>query len=1136
MKKIILLFTLVLSIVLPAPVFAQPGYITTIAGNGTSGYGADGVLATATNVGQSSAVFVDGSGNVYFDDSNATQRIRCISPGGIVTTFAGGGSSAADGIPATNASLGFFSKGSITADAAGNILFVDSNRIRSISVTSGIITTVAGTTIAGFSGDGGPATAAQLYSPLGICVDLAGNIYIGDKQNHRIRKIAPSGIISTFAGTGVNGYSGDGGPATAAKLNCPAGLCADNSGNIYVADCYNSRIRKIDASGTITTYAGSASSGFAGDGGPATTAKLNYPFQLAIDLYGNIYIADYANNRVRMVAPTGIISTFAGGGSSLLSGVAATAASLSGIRGICIDASNNLYIADNNHFRLCKTGMSVALASADSFNIFCNDICSGSTFTVTAPYTTTSYNQTTFFGDGTSFSSPITSGYSGTAGFAAFTHIYTLPGTYTAKTILYNGTSVADSTTYTYHVRMCNMLQTKFYIDNNSSLSYESSFDNLSYYPLTVEIDSNGLPIDTLTTTSGFYYSAYGVPGDIYAMKIIATIPGLASSSPTSGILYDTLQTAAYSGEINYFGLSCSTPGNNLRIHSANRCGAHRYGGDLLVDNLFCSPTGSATVTLSISPKYQYQSCNIAPTSVSGNTLTWNLTGLTTASTPIHIQVTGEKPSGSTSYLPGDTVHSYGIIGPWTGDTDTTDNVTNPVDTVKSGYDPNFIDVTPKGYIPSGTQLEYTIGFENTGNDTAFNIYVLDTLSDDLDPSTLSIVTASAAMDIYKFTAGGHTIVKFDFPHINLLDSSYHNLCHGMLAYTIKTRNGLPDCTHIPARAGIYFDMNPVVMTNTIENIIGPPPVYATITGTSALCTGDVTTLLPSVPGGTWSVSNTNATVLGGTVTAVANGPVFVYYTMPAACGPITSQFLINIGAPSPGFILSPSSVCAGSSISIAGSVAGGSWSVYNGNASLSGTTLTGVIAGIDTLYYTISSACGNSVAQQTISIDTIVIPTSILGSTTVCEGSSITMSNITAGGVWSLSNTIATVSTGGIVTGVTAGSVQLTYTITNGCGSNATTIPITVVDCSHLAVNNTAGTDGTIQIFPNPANDQLTIQTTALDYQTIMITNNIGQTLLQSQVKDKTTLLSVATLPPGLYYITLKSNNGTVVRKFVKM
>jgi hypothetical protein len=183
----------------------------------------------------------------------------------------------------------------------------------------------------------------------------------------------------------------------------------------------------------------------------------------------------------------------------------------------------------------------------------------------------------------------------------------------------------------------------------------------------------------------------------------------------------------------------------------------------------------------------------------------------------------------------------------------------------------------------------------------------------------------------------------------------------------------------------------------------------------------------------------------------------------------------------------------------------------------------------------TVTSACGNSVAQQTISIDTTVIPTSILGATTVCEGSSISMSNITPGGVWSLSGTNATVSPTGVVTGITAGSVSLNYTVINACGSNATNILINVVDCSHLNANSVATRGDVIHIFPNPTNDMLTLQMTTLDYQSITITNNIGQTLLQNEVKDKTTQVSVATLPPGLYYITLKGSNGNVVRKFVK-
>ena len=203
----------------------------------------------------------------------------------------------------------------MAVDASGNLYIADTgnNRIRKVSAT-GIITTVAGNGSAGYSGDGGPATSAQLDGPEGVAVDGSGNLYIADTCNNRIRKVSATGIITTVAGNGSAGYSGDGGPATSAQLSLPAGVAVDGSGNLYIADSGNNRIRKVSATGIITTVAGNGSPGYSGDGGPATSAQLNQPAGVAVDASGNLYIADSSNNRIRKVSATGIITTVAGNG------------------------------------------------------------------------------------------------------------------------------------------------------------------------------------------------------------------------------------------------------------------------------------------------------------------------------------------------------------------------------------------------------------------------------------------------------------------------------------------------------------------------------------------------------------------------------------------------------------------------------------------------------------------------------------------------------------------------------------------------------------------------------------------------------------------------------------------------------
>jgi type IX secretion system substrate protein len=318
--------------------------ITTIAGNSIKGYGGDGGPATSAQLKYVGAVAVDDSGNLFIADANYV--IRKVNSSGIITTFAGSGMAgySGDGGLATAAKIG--GVGGIACDSKGNVYFSGgNNNIRKVD-KSGIITSIAGNGMTVTSGDDGLATAAGIPAPYGICLDKFGNIYIG--SNYRIRKIDISGIISTYAGTGVAGYSGDGGTATAAKIYATQQISADVSGNLYFVDFY--RIRKIDNKGVITTIAGNNSAGNSGDGGPATAAQLN-PRGVFADKCGNIYIADSYNNEVRMINTNGIISTVAGDGLTGYSGDGgpATLAKLNIPENIYLDSNSNIYIADDGN-------------------------------------------------------------------------------------------------------------------------------------------------------------------------------------------------------------------------------------------------------------------------------------------------------------------------------------------------------------------------------------------------------------------------------------------------------------------------------------------------------------------------------------------------------------------------------------------------------------------------------------------------------------------------------------------------------------------------------------------------------------------------------------------------------------------
>ena len=332
------------------------GVISTVAGAGSFGFGGDGGPAAAGQLRSPSGVAVDSAGNVYIADTY-NHRIRKIDSAGTITTIAGRGvlSFGGDGGPAAEAALNY--PGGVAVDSAGNLYIADmgNNRIRKVDA-AGVISTVAGAGSFGFGGDGGPAAAGQLRSPSGVAVDSAGNVYIADSSNRRIRKIDSTGTITTIAGTGESGFSGDGGPAIQAALDRPPGVAVDSAGNLYIADSSNHRIRKVDSTGTITTIAGSGETGlfrggFSGDGGPAIQAALDLPSGVAVDSAGNVYIADSSNRRIRKIDSTGTITTIAGTGEFGFSGDGgpATAARLNHPSGVAVDGAGNLFIADTGN-------------------------------------------------------------------------------------------------------------------------------------------------------------------------------------------------------------------------------------------------------------------------------------------------------------------------------------------------------------------------------------------------------------------------------------------------------------------------------------------------------------------------------------------------------------------------------------------------------------------------------------------------------------------------------------------------------------------------------------------------------------------------------------------------------------------
>ncbi|MCW3123813.1 MAG: C-terminal target protein [Flavipsychrobacter sp.] len=1027
MKKIYLLLAVFATIFLSNSIsFAQSGNVISIAGgSGWSAYAGDGLMATDASVrfSRTTGVCADILGNVYISDWG-NYRIRKVdASSGVLTTIAGNGTAgfSGDGGPATNAQIdGMRYPMSLTIDNAGNIYYGDNGnyRVRKINTTTGIITTVAG---GGSSSVNGIPATNETISPGYLYADATGNLYIGLGNEIKVVNLK-TGIINAFAGkSGISGhgYSGDGGPATSAELNNVFGITGDISGNIYFADRENNRIRMVDVTGIITTFAGNGIRGYSGDGGGATIAQLNYPEALGIDAAGNIYIGDKQGKYIRKVdRSTGTISTIAGCsscfvGSALISTPVPATSVQTVAEHLCVDLSGNIYYSTYTGWVEKISGVGSSGKISYNLSVNKNELCNGPELNVrTASYVSGLYIISDF-GDGITDSSTILPGYIA-GGYVKINHTYKASGSYTIRQVLYSGGLPVDTVTTPYVYTFCRSIPVQFYHDGNGNCIKDGS-EPAMILPSVTEVDSNGIHVATISATSGINYSAYGQLGDVYSFKLITVPSGLNIACPSTGIWAHTISTAAIAPD--YIGYNCSsTPGFDLEENVSVHCGFHFAIASIILNNKYCTPQ-NAMYTLHFSPKYAFSNAQPTPASVSGSTISWNIASLSSiTSAPVNINVS----FNASALKIGDTVRSEHTVDPFPGDKDTSNNHCHRQDTIKSSFDPNQVTVSPAGNILSCTQLHYTVEFENTGNDTAHNIYVMDTLPDGVDISSMRIVAASAAMNITMLKYSGHNIARFDFPNINLLDSSHHNQCHGMVIYNINAKPGLPDGTLLPNYAGIFFDDNEVVMTNTAINTIGIQPINGGIT----VCAGLTDTLTNATAGGVWAASNSNATVTDGVVTGVTAGLDTISYTVSNSCTAQTKTKIITIGAVSAAPITGAANVCLSSSAMLTDASTGGVWSSSNTTVATVSTSglVSGLITGTTTVSYAVTNSCGTATATKKMTVSTLPLVYSVTGGGDVCIGSTgkhIFLSGSESGAEYQLYNGASPV--GALVTGTGA-------------------------------------------------------------------------------------------------------------------
>ncbi len=1032
---------------------ATTGLVHTVAGTGVVGSSGDGGPAISAQLSSIRGIWVDAAGNIFIaDDGN--DRIRKVdATTGIITTVAGGGSSTADGVPATSASV---NPQCVFVDPSGNIYTGSDNRVRKVDATTGIISTVAGGGLS--TADGVPATNARLSgSAKSIIMDGAGNLYIIDFGGNKVRKIdAVTGLIYTVAGGGSS--SADGVPATSEAFSDFHNCGVDGAGNLFIADWHRA-IRRVDVStGIINTIAGVLSGGgSSADGVPALTA-LARAYLIYVDpIRGDIYYSNYGAT-VRKFSYTPIVS-FAcsgtpssgtpdpnttsactttaitinlpgvsmGGGVTYqwqqspdsvtwtsVSGATATTYSFTGLTstkyfrcktsctssGIsafsagvkisytpicpCLFSAGTAYpntpsacttttviltdtgytatgitlqwqsspdsttwsdisgataatysfsgLSATTYYRFAATCTSAGTTHyTEGFKItyspscICfgtpvagtatasTTICSACSLTLdlsgsvsasglqyqwkrsftgtsgwtnipgatTVPYThspTGAYYYScevncsasgdsaisapvfvaypyhiiadsietaagsscgsanffiktdgvspllrvkSFYGDGTKDSLSLS--VAGWTSELNSTHPYRAAGNYSIKRILYYNNIPQDSIVRSYEHRQCNTIPIKLFIDLDNNCSQGSS-EPYNSIPVTLQVDSNGVMVGSYSITSGMYYKAFGPTGTVYTFKVVSA--SRVATCPASGVITTTITTTSGSYSTQLFGLSCGS--GSLSDLEANVVvpvtGRHDQWGHIYLRNNYCVAS-DATVTLKYSFKYSdHASWRLPPSSWVYPTLTWTIPAVSARTPQTDMYFVGWA-SWSSLLTAGDTVVEEIIITPTTGtDCDTTNNHIIRIDTVKASCDPNLIEVAPAGCFDTNRHFRFTVHFENTGNDTAHNVYVLDTLSEYIDPSSVKVVMSSAeVMNIYPYTDGGYNIVKFDFPNIKLLDSSWHGLNDGAFIYTADLKPGMPTGASVYSRVGIYFDYNDVVMTNTVQNLKGCP-------------------------------------------------------------------------------------------------------------------------------------------------------------------------------------------------------------------------------------------------------------------------------------------------------------------------
>ncbi len=1064
--------------------------ITTFAGNGTAGYSGDGSAAIAGELSDPYAVAVDGSGNVYIADKG-NNCIRKVNTSGIITTFAGNGTAgySGDGGPASSAKLD--KPTGVACDISGNVYIADqvNNCIRKVN-TSGIIKTFAGNGTAGYTGDGSAATAAELNQPINVASDFSGNLFIVDFNNSAIRKVNSSGIISTVAGNGTCGFSGDGGAATSAKLYHPTMMACDASGNLYIDDENNDRIRKVNTSGVITTIAGDGIDSFSGDGGPATAARLNETYGVCVDGKGNVYIADLVNQRIRKVDTSGIITTICGTGvrGALGDCGPATAAQLYNPYGICIDNSGNIFIADNINEKVRKisgyssvitgattvmagsiitlsnatpggvwtssntsvatigslTGIATGVAAGTctiSYNISgcyvyatltvtaissitgTSSVCAGSSITLSDATTGGTWSSSNTAVATVGSSTGIVSGIS--AGTSIIS--YTIYGGAVTKTVTVNATpsAIAGITT----------------LGSGSSTTLSDCITGGTWTSSNTSVATVGAMTGVVTgVTAGTTNITYSIGGCyVYTTFTVISVSSITGTATVCKGSVTTLSNAITGGTWSSSNTSVATVGASTGVVTGVSAGT-----SVISYTIYCS-TVTKTVTV-----------NAMPTAITGSTtvgtggattLSDVITGGTWTSSNTAVATVGYLTGVVNGVSAGTTSITYSIAGCYVYATFTVISVSSIMGTttVCKGSATTLSNAIAGGTWSSSNSSVATVGL-STGVVTGISAGT-SVISYTIYCSTVTKTVTVNAMP--SAIIGSTTVGTGGTTTLSDAITGGTWTCSNTSVATIGALTGV--VTGVSAgTATISYNINGcyVTATMTVKGI-------SSITGTATVCTGSSITLSDATTGGTWSSSNTAVAIVGsstGTVSGLAAGTSVITYMVYGSA--VTTVVTVNA---TPAAITGGTKVGVGSKIILTDVIPGGIWTSSDTTVAKVCAPcgfVTGISAGTATITYNIGGC-------YVISPITVVSISSITGTTTICAGSSTTLSDMTTGGSWTSSNPlVATIGlTTGTVTGIAAGTATISYMVYGGTETTVVTIhamPAAITGASVVACGGT--------------------------------------------------------------------------------